>query len=154
MRYFVYTIIAIVAAAIIAGFFIIGSPMQERLRRFDDERISNLQFIQSEILNYWINKGRLPEKLADLEDNIRGVIIPKDPQNGTDYEYKITGDLSFSLCADFATANAGTPGISKGAPIARAPYYEGIGQNWQHSVGHVCFNRTIDKDFYKPVKQR
>jgi hypothetical protein len=27
----------------------------------------------------------------------------------------------------------------------------GISQNWDHSAGRICFERTIDKQIYRPV---
>ena len=132
MKYFAYTIIGVVALSIIAGFFIIGSPAQERLRRADEQRVWHLQTIQSEIINYWINKAHLPEKLADLEDSISGFVVPSDPVTGTSYEYTVRGPEMFSLCATFDLPNAET--------------------NWQHQAGYSCFDRTIDVDLYRPKK--
>ncbi|MEK9183948.1 MAG: hypothetical protein AAB890_02650 [Patescibacteria group bacterium] len=146
MKYFVYFIIAIVAMAAIFGFFIVGSPAEERLRRFDERRVQDLQIIQSEIVNYWANKDRLPRQLADLQDNIRGFITPKDPENSNDYGYEVRGNLDFILCANFNTSNfqesANTP-----KPVSD-PYYQQ--SNWQHNSGNVCFDRNIDPQIYGP----
>lgn len=150
MKIFVYTIIGIVATSIVAGFFIVGSPKEERMRQFDEQRVGHLQFMQSEILNYWIKKEKLPVKLADLEDNIRGVRVPTDPEKtGTAYEYKILGPEKFSLCANFDLPTLGTAPMTEKPMIPRSaePYYGQ--QNWDHQTGHTCFERTIDKDFYK-----
>ena len=155
MKYFAYTIIAIVAASIVTGFFIVGSPKEGRLRQFDEQRVSHLQYMQSEILNYWINKGKLPVKLADLEDDLRGVRVPMDPETGVNYEYKILGMEKFSLCANFNLPTVGTrPMIGKSmAPQPAAEPYYGQ-QSWDHQAGPTCFERTIDRDFYKPAKVR
>jgi len=149
IKYFTYFIIAIVAAAIIAGFFIVGSPLEGRVRRFDERRVSDLQFLQEEIKNYWMNKQKLPENLSLLRDDIRGVSIPKDPETGTEYEYNILGETKFALCASFSR-----PTETYGAPTQKlvpAEPYVGI-ENWEHKEGRVCFERTIDPDIYKPRK--
>jgi hypothetical protein len=153
MKYFVYAIIAIVSATVIAGFFIVGSPQEERLRRFDQQRVEHLQFLQSEILHYWINKERLPAQLSDLQDNIRGLAIPTDPETGAEYIYEKGNDLTFTLCATFARESLDYDEIS-GKPRPAEPFGYGIQQNWQHGAGYTCFERTIDEDFYKPIKQR
>ena len=101
MKYFIYTIIAVVLAAIVTGFIIAGSPQQERLRQFDNQRLNALQILQSEIISYWTNKNRLPENLNLLEDSIRGFRVPIDPQTDDSYTYQINGPLSFTLCATF-----------------------------------------------------
>lgn len=151
MKYFIYTVIAIVATSVIAGFFIVGSPKEERMRQFDEQRVGHLQFMQSEILNYWINKGKLPVKLADLEDDLRGVRVPTDPETGTNYDYKILGTEKFSLCANFTLPTLGINQMME-KPM---PIMERFGQqSWDHQAGPTCFERTIDKDFYKPTKIR
>src|SRR3989344_4996088 len=124
MRYFVYTGIAVVLAAIIAGFIVAGSPQQERLRRFDQERLNHLQILQSEIISYWTNKNKLPENLNLLEDSIRGFRVPTDPQNGGEYPYQITGPLSFSICATFNLPSLDfmTTDQTRAIPKPAAPY--------------------------------
>ena len=78
-----YAAIAIVAASIVGGFFIVGSPAEERAYRFDDERAQNLGIIQSAIVNYWQAKQKLPEKLSQIPDGINVVSLPREPGTGT-----------------------------------------------------------------------
>lgn len=153
MKYFVYTIIVIVIVTVIVGFFIVGSPKEERLRRLDQQRVEHLQFLQSEILNYWINKERLPTDLSDLQDDIRGLAIPTDPETDTEYVYKKMSELTFSLCATFERPSLESDvGVGKTRPAE--PFGYGIQQNWQHEAGLTCFDRTIDPDVYKPAGLR
>ncbi len=152
MKYFIGVVCVVVLTAVIAGFLIVGSPAQERLRRFDQQRVQDLQMLQSELINYWQNKGVLPEKLAKMEDATRGVAIPHDPQSGADYSYRIVSKESFELCADFAKP---TDSEETGYPskfMRPLPYGSGADSNWQHESGKKCFLRTIDKDFFKPAK--
>jgi hypothetical protein len=148
MKVFIYTVIGIVAVSIIAGFFIVGSPKEERLRRFDERRVSDLQFLQSEIIYYWQNKEKLPEKITDIEDNIRGIRIPLDPETGAAYEYEIKGPLSFALCATFSRSSEENLNAFRSQKLIYPAPYQG-GDNWTHPPGRTCFERTIDKDFYK-----
>lgn len=143
MKYFVYIIIGIVAVAIIAGFFIVGSPLDARLRAFDERKVQDLQNIQWQIVNFYQNKARLPQTLAELTDSISGFVAPKDPQTGMNYTYTTQGTLTFSLCATFNKASEGIH------PIIYSTYPAGsISENWEHGEGNVCFERTIDPDFY------
>ncbi|MBI4239793.1 hypothetical protein HY620_02315 [Candidatus Uhrbacteria bacterium] len=153
MKYFVSTIIGVVLIAIIGGLVIVGSPKEERLRRFDDSRVSDLQQIQSHIISYWQSKDSLPHTLDDLQDSTRGVYVPRDPQSGEAYEYKVRGDLTFELCANFARKSFFPPMQKR--PPADYPHRGGImpsEQSWLHEEGRMCFERTIDKDFFRPVK--
>lgn len=140
----------LVAASIVAGFFIVGTPMQARLYRYDDQKVSDLQNIQYQIVNWWQAKQALPASLAMLNDSISGFTVPNDPQTGAAYEYRTTGTAAFELCASF---NAETQPFS---PYARAiPVIpSGAAQKtdtWQHGAGHTCFARTIDPALYPPL---
>jgi len=146
IKIFTRLVIAIVAVIVIVGFFIAGSPFKQRLVRFDRERVNDLQMIQGQIVNFWINKEKLPASLNDLKDNISGFVAPVDPETGNPYEYRVKGNLTFELCANFNfTSKEGAVNIS-------APAYPryGIEENWNHSAGRVCFERNIDPDIYKP----
>ena len=140
----------VVLASIIMGFFIVGTPSAQRNRRFDDQRLSDLQILQNQIVDYWTKKEKLPAKLVDLNDDISGLVIPTDPNTKIGYEYNITGALTFELCANFATADTDF-GLAAG-PSYTAPYDRNYQQNWHHTAGRVCFSRTIDPELYKPAK--
>ncbi|MDP2669232.1 MAG: DUF5671 domain-containing protein [bacterium] len=150
-KIFLYAVSAWVAAAIIGGFLIAGSPKEARLRQFDDIRVQNLQEIQSQIVFYWQQKGVLPANIAALKNNdIGGFVAPKDPELfNTDYEYIVKGDLIFSLCANFTLPSLPNQ-TSRYTPVPAKPYgIDGVAQNWEHQAGNICFDRTIDPDFYK-----
>jgi len=148
-----WTVSSVVLASIILGFFIIGTPAVQRARRFDEQRVSDLQSLQGEIVNYWSQKDVLPQNLNNLEDNISGYIVPKDPQKGESYEYRVIGDLTFELCATFERSSSDFGAVS--VPVD--PYsYRGISfqQNWTHEEGRICFERTIDPDLYDSEQLR
>ena len=150
-RLLAWIVSAVALASIIAGFFVIGTPAVQRSRRFDEQRVQNLQTVQSQIINYWTLKTILPPALASLEDNISGFAIPKDPLTKENYEYMVKGPLSFELCGVFATKSENLSPAFKGAmPVSP---YEPFGQNWNHEAGRVCFERTIDPELYKPKSE-
>ncbi len=151
MKYFVYFVIAVVIIAVVAGFFIVGSPQEGRLRRFDERRIQDLSMIQSTVVDYWQSKQELPPNLDALKDDLRGITIPADPETGSSYTYSISGAQTFELCANFALpaveeSNAYLPKVAY--PYPERPY--GLtSSNWNHSEGYACFERVIDPDFFK-----
>src|SRR3989338_10696126 len=101
---FTWLIISAVAVTIVAGFWIAGSPQSQRLVRFDERRIMDLQLIQGEIINYWQNKSKLPVSSEDLRNDISGFMAPNDPETGQPYEYRVSGELQFQLCGVFSTS--------------------------------------------------
>ena len=132
-----------VLASVFGGFLIVGTPAAQRERRFDEQRIANLQTIQNEIINYWIQKETLPAKLGEMENSISGFAVPQDPQSEDPYEYNILSDFSFELCAEFKTSSKDF------GDAYQASKYGLFQQNWQHETGRTCFERTIDPELYK-----
>jgi len=151
-RYFVWLASFVVLIAIIGGFLLAGSPAEQRLLRFDEQKINDLQNIQANIINYWQRKEKLPETLNDLKDSIAGYGVPIDPQTKKSYEYVVKGDLSFELCAVFNKAfNKAESSLYTQEPI----YYPGnFSESWNHGIGRVCFERTIDKQLYPPLNKK
>ena len=139
----------VVLASVVAGFFIIGTPAEQRDRRFDEERVGDLRVLQGEIINYWIQKEALPAGLSDLQDSISGFVPPEDPATDLPYEYYVIEDLSFELCAVFETSSKDFGSGYKGEGYVSP--YESFQQNWEHEAERTCFERTIDPDFYKEV---
>lgn len=142
--------------SIIAGFFIVGTPQHARLLRYDQQKISDLQGIQSQVVYYWQQKDTLPESLSDLTDSISGYSAPLDPQNNQPYEYRIIqAPYSFELCAEFNAAGDVQNGyVYPRYETITLPATKGVLENWQHDAGHICFERTIDPELYTlPAKQ-
>ncbi len=148
----------IVLAAIAGGFFIVGTPAQQRAVRFDEQRVGDLQNIQYQIVNYWQSKGKLPKNIDDLKNSISGFVSPVDPETKLPYEYiepGLTSDnpdlrLKFELCAVFKTdSKKSTTSLNR---IKAVPVYDSYSQNWEHGVGRTCFSRNIDSDLY-PIRK-
>lgn len=146
---FSYAVIGMVAVVVIAGFFIAGTPGEERLRRFDNQRTGDLQTIQWQIVNYWQQKGELPTELALLEDDISGFIVPTDPETKDAYIYTVKEEHTFELCATFTRPSV--PETREVIPLRPEPMTVKGLDNWNHEAGYTCFLRTIDPDLY-PVR--
>lgn len=136
-----------VLSMLIAGFFIIGSPAKQRALRMDEQRINDLQNIQNEIINYWQNKEILPPDLESLQNNLTGFKAPLDPENQSNYKYTILDNFKFELCAKFSYPNQSNNRRNDFMPIGP------VNENWNHSAGEQCFERTIDPDLFpKPIR--
>ncbi|MFA6414649.1 MAG: DUF5671 domain-containing protein [Candidatus Paceibacterota bacterium] len=146
---------------IVAGFFIVGTPAEARLARFDAQKVSDLQSIQYQVINYWQAKQKLPGVITDLNNSLSYGPLPIDPQTGASYVYQPGEGLSFKLCATFnAASRTNTLDYSRSTIVEPTPAQEkailggkvGIQDNWQHGAGQVCFERIIDPAFYPPLK--
>lgn len=148
-KYFAGVSAVIILIAIVGAFFIVGSPVTARLQQLDQQRVTDLQNIQYQVVNYWQRKGALPQSLVDLNDSISGYVAPVDPETRTPYEYSVKDatNPSFQLCATFKTVfSANNP---KTAPMPAG--YDIYSQNFDHPAGHFCFDRTIDQQIYPPL---
>lgn len=150
MRPFAIFVIVIVAVAIVAGFFVVGSPAEKRSRDFDDRRIADLQGIQGNLVQYWQGKRKLPSNLAELADPLRYVTVPVDPETKEQYGYEIRGTETFALCATFNFPSGDKNARNDYLYDAKPQAYYGTGFDvWEHGAGRICFERTIDKDFFE-----
>lgn len=141
----------VVVIMLVLGFFIVGSPATQRQIRMDDRRITDLQSIQSEIISYWQMKRILPKSIEQLRNDLKGFQPPLDPETNTPYEYKVLGDLQFSLCAAFDQKSFLENVAYAGRTVpATVPYaYPGqLMDEWGHEAGKKCFDRTIDPQLY------
>ena len=143
--------VVIVALSLVVGFMVMGSPANQRMRHYDDQRVSDLQNINYQIINYWQLKRVLPTVTADVENKATGNIIPVDPETGTAYSYEVVTPLSYKLCATFNLPSTGVDSTLRGGETQPVPVptIKMAGQeNWSHSMGIQCYIRTIDPVLY------
>lgn len=139
LKLFAYIVSLAIFVALIGSFFVVGSPATQRARRFDQQRVNDLQTIQGQIVSYWSEKGTLPASLSDLKSSISGFVAPLDPETQAGYEYQVKSTLNFELCANFNQAS-----LNQGKIATPAIYPNYAAENWAHAAGRVCFDRTID----------
>lgn len=150
--------IVIMLGSIVLGFFFVGSPTKARAQKFDEQRISDLQQLQWQVINHWQQKGELPETLAVLQNDLNEYRVPLDPRTKMPYEYDRISPKSmvFTLCATFEQKGTGS---SYGGPypvyssMAIEPPFEVGKGSWDHEAERTCFTRTIDPDMFpKPMQ--
>ncbi len=138
-----WIVASVVLVSVAAGFFIVGSPAVQRDKRFDEQKVYDLQDLQNRVINYWSRKGILPGKIDDLQDELLGFRLPVDPETGESYEYMVLGGLEFEFCATF---NKSTESVFEGEVLPREKV---LLYSWEHDAGRVCFDRTIDPELHK-----
>lgn len=133
----------LVSLSIIGGFYIMGSPATQRMMRFDEKRVQDLQSIQWQVVNYWQQKEKIPQGLKELNDSISGFIVPSDPETNVSYTYETMSTTTFKICAEFNLDD--NKNIN-----STYPKTGGQNDNWTHKKGDFCFDRNIDTDLYPP----
>ena len=120
----------VVAAAIITGVVILGSPSNERALRLDQRRVSDLEGMLTAVNFYFAEHAKLPASLEELSRQ-PGVRIARDPVTGVAYRYRAIGVEQFELCGTFERASE--PRVSSGVDV------------WQHPSGDHCFTKKVVK---------
>jgi hypothetical protein len=116
-----------VAAAVIAGFVLSGTPAEQRLQRLDAHRVSDLQQLTKSIDGYWNERGVLPEELHRVVDGRRLLRMPSDPVTGLSYPYEPLPPAGYVLCATFDLASEPSE----------------LAQFWSHSAGQHCYQFEV-----------
>jgi len=145
------TAIILATAAIIIGFWVVGSPQKQRQEKIDQARTSDLQNITWAIQEYWNKKEALPAVLDDLIGQT-GFYLEKnnleDPETEEKYNYeKISGE-TFRLCANFFTDNIGESKDGLRSIDYSYPY-----SNWRHYSGEYCFKFKVGESLINKPRQ-
>ena len=127
-----------VAVAVALGAFFISSPAEVRQERIDATQITHLQEMQWEVEAYYKKNGRLPDTIHAAYE-VREV--PEAVEGRAAYEYRVTGQHSFELCATFALASP-----DRRPAVPHLNVEPGVLQNpheWDYKEGRWCFTRII-----------
>lgn len=128
---FLYGPTAVILTSIVFGFFFVGSPQEARLKRFDAERISDLEQIRYSIISsYTDSYKRLPVSIDEARKS-SGMPqdIYEDPATHEVYEYAVIDESTYTLCATFD------------APSSEQDIKEN--PMWEHGVGKQCFSIPV-----------
>lgn len=121
----------VVVAAIIWGMALVGSPGTARIRRFDQQRLNDLQTIFREVQSLCQDadikdrlKRPLPRTLEELAELARSERINlADPETGQRYVYTVKNETTYELCATFSSEHNSDVQVF-----------------WNHPSGKHCFS--------------
>ncbi len=121
-----------VITAVVAGLFVLGSPMDERARRVDDRRVADLQGIVASTDLYWTRHSRLPASLDELNAEPGVTISTSDPASSEFYGYQPRDSIHYEVCASFERESEET---------SRDP----ARNLWAHGSGRQCFQLEAEE---------
>ena len=122
---------AVVLATLVAAVLVMDSPSRQRAERLDAIRVNDLQRLSERIDAHAEVHDRLPERLAVVAGAPGRTVA--DPATGQAYQYEVTGERSYRLCATFETALE--------EPREMGP----VRDEWRHGEGRQCFERKVDE---------
>ena len=128
--------VVVVVATVGYSIYVIGTPVQQRQIRLDEQRIEDLRSISRNVDRYYEFNGAMPANLFDLQGPQYSVQSIVDPDTGRPYGYHLVGGVDYELCAVF---NAESPERRD----ERRPFSESI---WDHGPGLTCFALTAEAE--------
>jgi hypothetical protein len=122
---------AVATAAVVTSIWL-HPPSEMRARRLDEVRMQSMYQTEMAIQSYYSNHHSLPAtlNLLDTEGNHHIVVRWRDPETGLPFEYAITGEMTYNLCAVFAR-NSDPSDIT-------------IGIDRTHNRGRDCFQQNVN----------
>ncbi|MBW4485537.1 MAG: hypothetical protein KME14_23630 [Tildeniella torsiva UHER 1998/13D] len=130
-RAFAAAATATVGLAIVAGFWVLGTPGLQRDIAADQQRLQDVVAIAQRLHEQYLaddDSFELPATLDAIE-------MRNDPLTNQPYEYEQLSDRTFQLCATFDT-DSSTYRLSDQNPTPEA-------QRWQHPEGRHCFEFDV-----------
>ncbi len=125
-------VIVVVITAVTMGLIVLGSPVEERTRLFDQRRVQDLQDLSGALNLYWTRHDRLPSTLDELSSEPGVDVSTMDPATTAPYEYLVLGDTTYQICASFERDSADRPRSF-------------LGDFWAHGVGRHCFEPRLQR---------
>ncbi len=125
-------------AALVYGFYIIPSPAKEREIVADHRRVADLGALHSEIDIYYQDNQQLPQTLATISNNDKP-LNKIDPATQQPYEYTMTSEKSYKLCANFTTSSSND---DPNDYDTANPDYSTYQDKLKHPAGHYCFDEN------------
>jgi hypothetical protein len=119
--------VAVVAAAVVAGLWLSGSPAEQRLLRLDESRVRDLRELSRAVYYRWEERQVLAATADELVDGRALSRLPMDPASQEPYEYRVKGAREFEVCAVFS----------------RPARPEDAEDFWYHDVGRRCFEFDV-----------
>lgn len=139
------TVLTIIA--LVYGFSLIPSPMEQQKLHMDHQRVIDLGNIRYAIDAYYTDKQQLPASLEIVKRRgtaYTGTVIKfADPETNTPYSYTITSPTSYKLCATFTTDNNT---LSESKDYDNQKYeYTTYRNEFIHAKDNVCFEETVQE---------
>ncbi len=135
IQMYFYGSLAVVIAVFVASLFFVESPAETRNRKLDQRILENFNDIDRAVNDYYYDEKKLPENLDELVSEFNYLTNKdiEDPLSKKKYEYKITSDKKYELCAVFRVSN-------KGEDEIRYNFYK---DRWPHDAGYQCIIQKV-----------
>ncbi len=153
IKIFFYSSLAIILTAFISVWFFVDSPKEARMRRLDQNLLTNINILENTLNSFYADKGFLPDDISEIKNSNYYYELNSfvDPETGTPIEYNKLSDRDFELCATF---RLDSEGIDRGGRNVVNPIYGPSDKN-SYKAGYSCLkgNLWMEKEA-KPVETK
>lgn len=140
-KIFLVLSVILIGAAFISVWFFIESPKEARMRRLDQNLLTNINILENAVNSFYSDNAVLPENINELKNTNyyfeQNSFI--DPETGVPIEYKKTGDKSFEFCATFRMSSDSND--VNGRSVARPIY--GLSDRNSYEAGYSCLKGNL-----------
>lgn len=133
--------------AVVYGLTTIPNPATQRATKFDHQRVSDLGKLKQSIQTYYYDKKVLPQTLTVLEDENKtyyDTLNILDPDSGTPYEYLVSNETNYQLCANFATDSTTEDQYTYDSENYNYSLYN---KDFEHPQGRKCFVFSVTPSY-------
>lgn len=135
-RIFFWASLIAVLGVFVSGLLVVESPWEARAKRLDQQVLQDLSYLNSQIDRYYKEEEALPADLEQLTESSLYRVSDEDmtdPETGERYEYEVTGEKEYRLCADFRTSGQDEDN-----------YY--LNREWPYEEGYNCFDLEVSPE--------
>lgn len=136
-RLFLVFISVICLGTVSAGLTVIESPATMRLKKIDEQRISDLREIILRANDIYSDSQSVPSNLEELQKQSEPRIKIVDPETGQPYGYRRIDSSSIEVCATFLASN------KVSFRSARSVYFNSRSHPLVHDIGYHCFEFNL-----------
>ncbi len=131
----------VIAASIVLGFAVIGSPATQRGYKYDEKKVMDLMALNNRVGLYFTQNQTLPKDLAELTKSNQ-FLVTVDPQTEKSYEYIKLSEKKYQVCAEF---NDKSQNVGRSYSYIAMPVVPGNFEpaSWEHPAGRYCFDSQI-----------
>lgn len=116
---------------LVTGFWLLGSPKQQRKIQLDQQRIQDLR----QIARFLYRQAEQDDESVNLPESLPlSMRRLNDPVSGEPYQYQKIDKTHYKLCANFATNSNQNKLQDELRPT---------GEFWEHPAGKHCFEINV-----------
>lgn len=136
IKLYAWISLLVVVVVFVLSWFFVDSPATTRNKKIDQEIINDFYEINSAVVNYYTLNEAMPADLNTLLNSTDAYRLStqavKNPSSDQYYDYQLTADDEYKICADFLTSTL-DDNSDRYSPM-----------DYRHDKGYQCFSQKVN----------